>query len=70
MCLYPNFIKLFSISSVVLMQLVSLTKKDSLRVSNRKVIQEAFNNMLFSIAKFHFQFIVLKAQCGKKWHKE
>lgn len=51
MCLYPNFIKLFSISSVVLMQLVSLTKKDSLRVSNRKVIQEAFNNMLFSIAK-------------------
>lgn len=68
MCSYPNFIKFFSINSVVLMQLVSLTKKYSL--SNRKVIQETFNNMLFSVAKFLFQFIVLKAQCGKKWHRE
>lgn len=33
------------------MQLVSLTK-NTRSLSNRKVIQEAFNNMLFSIAKF------------------
>lgn len=56
-------------SSVVLILFVFLIKK-TVSLSNREVIQAGFNSVLFSLAKFLFQFVVFKAQGREKWHKE